>query len=99
MDFDYIYNAELEIISPVLKTSKLEWRAIYKGLHITFGLKDYNFRKLVVNKSLQFSNGTKIICELETKQKMDDDGKISPSVKLVFNVSKIIYPDGITINL
>lgn len=99
IDSDYKYNAELEIVSPVLKTSKLNWRALYNGEQITFSLKDDNFKNLIANKSLQFSNGTKIICELETKQKMDDDGKISPSGRMVYNVTKIIYTDGVIIDL
>lgn len=99
IDSDYKYNVELEIISPVLKRSKLNWRALLNGEQITFSLKDENFKNLIANKSLQFSNGTKIVCELETKQKMDDEGKISPSGRMVYNVTKIIYTDGITIDL
>lgn len=99
IESDYQYNIELEIISPVLKKSKLNWRALYNGEQITFTLKDENFRNLITNKSLQFSNGTKIVCELETKQKMSNEGVILTAGRTVFNVTKIIYADGTKVDL
>lgn len=99
IDSEYKYDVELEIVSPVLKRSKLNWRAIYNGEQITFNLKDENFKNLITNKNLQFSNGTKIVCELETKRKMNDDGEILTAGRMVFNITKIIYPDGVKIDL
>lgn len=99
IDSEYKYEAELEIVSPVLKRSKLNWKAIYNGEQITFSLKDENFKNLITNKNLQFSNGTKIICELETKRKMNDDGEILTAGRMVYNITKIIYPDGLKIDL
>ena len=99
IESDYQYFVELEIISPVLKKSKLNWRAFYNGEQITFSLNDENFKNLVTNKNLQFSNGTKIICELETKQKMNDDGEILSAGRTVSNVTKIIYSDGTIVDL
>ncbi len=99
IEADYQYFVELEIISPVLKKSKLNWRALYNGEQITFSLNDENFKNLVTNKNLQFSNGTKIICELETKQKMNDDGEILSAGRTVYNVTKIIYSDGTIVDL
>lgn len=99
IESDYQYFIELEIISPVLKKSKLNWRALYNGEQITFSLNDENFKNLVTNKNLQFSNGTKIICELETKQKMNDDGEILSAGRTVYNVTKIIYSDGTIVDL
>ncbi|MFT5647080.1 MAG: hypothetical protein ACI976_001769 [Aureispira sp.] len=99
IDSEYKYEAELEIVSPVLKRSKLNWKAIYNGEQITFSLKDENFKNLITNKNLQFSNGTKIVCELETKRKMNDDGEILTAGRIVYNITKIIYPDGVKIEL
>jgi hypothetical protein len=99
IESDYQYNIELEIVSPVLKRSKLNWRALYNGEQITFKLKDENFRNLITNKNLQFSNGTKIVCELETKQKMNDEGEIFTAGRTVYNVTKIIYTDGTKVDL
>ena len=99
IESDYQYNIELEIVSPVLKRSRLNWRALYNGEQITFTLKDENFRNLITNKNLQFSNGTKIVCELETKQKMNDEGEILTAGRAVYNVTKIIYADGTKVDL
>ena len=99
IEADYQYFVELEIISPVLKKSKLNWRALYNGEQITYSLNDENFKNLITNKNLQFSNGTKIICELETKQKMNDDGEILTAGRTVYNVTKIIYSDGTIVDL
>lgn len=99
IDSEYEYNVELEIVSPVLKRNRMSWRAIHNGNQITFSLKDENFKNLVINKNLQFANGTKIVCELETKQKMNDDGEILKAGRNVYNVSKIIYNDGQIIDI
>ena len=99
IEAEYKYFVELEIVAPVLKRNKLNWRAMYNGEQITFSLKDENFRNLIATKNLQFSNGTKIVCELETKQKMNDDGEILTAGRMVYNVSKLIYNDGTVIDL
>lgn len=94
IDSKYEYDVTLEIASPVLIKNRMSWRAILDGEQITFALKDDNFKNLIISKHLQFSNGTKIICELETKQKMTDEGKIVKAGRAVYNVTKIIYPNG-----
>ncbi|WP_264560657.1 hypothetical protein [Flavobacterium sp. N501239] len=77
----------------------MSWKAIYNNQNITFKLKDDDFKNLILNKNLSFSNGTKLICDIETKQKMDDDGKIKESGRSVYNVSKIIYTNGDIVDL
>lgn len=96
---DYQYNVVLEIVSPVLKRTKMSWKAIADGKPLTFTMKDENFINLVINKNLQFSNGTSILCEVETKQKMNDDGEIIKMSSSVYNVSKILYPDGTIVDI
>lgn len=96
---DYKENVTLEIVSPVLKRNRMSWKAIYNDHNITFSLKDDDFKKLIVNKNLSFSNGTKILCDIETKQKMNDDGEILEAGKTVYNVYKIIYPNGDIVDL
>lgn len=96
---EYKENITLEIVSPVLKRNRMSWKAIYNNQNITFKLKDDDFKNLILNKNLSFSNGTKLICDIETKQKMDDDGKIKESGRSVYNVSKIIYTNGDIVDL
>lgn len=96
---DYKENITLEIVSPVLKNNRMSWKAIYNNQNITFKLKDDNFKSLITNKNLSFSNGTKLVCDIETKQKMDDDGHISDAGRTVYNVYKIIYTNGEIVDL
>lgn len=94
LDDDYDRNVAIEIVAPVLKGNSLKWKGIYKGENVTFTLKDKNFRNLIEAKNLKFTNGTKIICDLETKRKMNKDGDIIYGTKSVYEVSGIHYPDG-----
>jgi hypothetical protein len=99
IDPDYENDVTLEIVSPVLRKSRMSWKALLDGEQITFVLKDDVFKNLIISKNLQFSNGTKIICDLETKQKMNDDGEILKTGRTVYNVSQIVYKDGDIIDI
>lgn len=99
IDPEYKHNVSLEIVSPVLRKSRMSWRALYKGENITFTLKDENLKNLIINKNLQFSNGTKILCDLETKQKMNNNGEILKAGMSVYNVTQILYTDGDIIDI
>lgn len=94
LDPKYINNVELEIVSPVLKNNKISWRALYEGANISFSVKDKNFLNLILNKGLSFNNGTKLICDLEVKLKLDPNGEIKESTKTVYNVTQIKYSNG-----
>jgi len=96
---DYQEQIVLEIISPVLNKNRMKWKAMYNDELITFNLKDKNFKNLIITKNLSFSNGTKIICDLETKQKMNTDGEIINGTRSVYSVSKIIYNDGVVVDI
>lgn len=91
---DYQEQIAIEIVSPVLKGGNLKWKGMYGEERITFSLKDKLFKNLVISKNLSFSNGTKLICDLETKQKMNSDGEIISGAKSVYNVTAILYADG-----
>ncbi|HEX9980217.1 MAG TPA: hypothetical protein VGB50_06600 [Flavobacterium sp.] len=90
----YIDNIELEIVSPVLKNNKISWRALYEGVNISFSVKDKNFQNLILNKGLSFSNGTKLLCDLEIRLKASLDGEIKETTKTVYNVRQIKYSNG-----
>lgn len=99
IDDDYQEQISIEIISPVLTENKSKWKAIYNGRDITFTLKDKHFKKLISSKNLSFSNGTQIICDLETRQKMNSEGEIISGVRSVYSVSGLIYADGTKIDI
>jgi hypothetical protein len=90
----YLNNIELEIVSPVLKNNKVSWRALFEGANISFSVKDKVFQNLILNKGLSFSNGTKLICDLEIKLKLNADGEIKESTKTVYSVTQIRYSNG-----
>ena len=94
LEDDYEGNISIEIVAPVLKGNSLRWKGIQKGENITFSLKDKNFKNLIEAKNLKFTNGTKIICDLETKRKINKDGEIIYGTKSVYDVVAIHYPDG-----
>lgn len=99
LENDYEESTSIEIVAPVLKGNSLKWKGIYKGENITFSLKDKNFRSLIEVKNLKFTNGTKIICDLEIKRKMNKDGEIIYGTKSVYKVFAIHYPDGDKVDL
>lgn len=69
-------NAEIEIISPVLKNGNYSWRGIYlkENLSHEYTMKDKDFKKKVIEESLSFQNGTRLECELEICRKLDENG-------------------------
>lgn len=94
-----VEQVKLEVVSPVLKNSRLSWKALYDGRVISFSVDDKYFKELILNKGLSFNNGTIIICDLEIKMKIDKNGDVKESTKTAYNVSKIIYPNGDIIDL
>ena len=96
---DYQEQIALEIISPVLNQNRMKWKAMHNGELITFTLKDKNFKNLIITKNLSFSNGTRIVCDLETKQKMNTEGEIINGAKSVYSVTQIIYNDGDSVDI
>ena len=99
LDPKYLTNVELEIISPVLKNNKISWRALYEGSTISFIVKDKDFKDLIINKGLSFSNGTRLLCDLEIKLKIDSNGETKEGNKTVYNVTQIKYPNGDIVDL
>lgn len=94
-----VQQVKLEIVSPVLKNSRLSWKALYDGRVISFSVEDKYFKELILNKGLSFNSGTIIICDLEIRMKIDKNGDLKEGTKTAYNVIKIIYPDGDIIDL
>ncbi len=96
---DYKEQITMEIISPVLQGNSLRWKGILNGEIVNFNMRDKKFRDLILTKNLKFSNGTKIICDLETKRKMDKEGDIILGAKSVYTVTAILYSDGTKVDI
>ena len=88
-DIETIEEAEIEIISPVLKEGRYKWKGIYNKEKIDFSMGDSVFKKDVINQEYNFTNGTTISCQLEIIRTFDDyqeETKTSYSVKKVYDV-------------
>lgn len=87
-------NAVIEIISPVLKKGKYQWRGIYNGDILQFNMKSSEFKTLVQTGEVEFKNGTCITCVLEKKRVINNFGE---EVITSHNVLKVIdYYDSIS---
>lgn len=88
LDSDFDDNAEIEVISPVLKNGNYNWRGIYlkdKIIH-EFKMKDKDFKKEVFEEGIPFQNGTILICDLEICNKLNEFGE---EVQYQFIIHKV----------
>lgn len=67
-------NAEIEIISPVLKRDKYKWRGYYKGMPISFHMKSKEFKKRILSGEINFKSGFTINCTLRIRRFLDENG-------------------------
>lgn len=84
----------IEIVSPVLDQRSLQWNALHNGNLIKFRLRDPEFQKMILKKNLKFQNGTVLICDLISNQKIDKTDKLKVTSRFVMNVTQIRYSDG-----
>ncbi|QQF51392.1 hypothetical protein HHI31_00520 [Campylobacter fetus subsp. venerealis] len=73
-DIEIDEEAEIEIISPVLKEGKYYWRGGYKGERIDFSMGDSKFKNDVIKRKYEFSNGSSIQCCLQIRKTFDGFG-------------------------
>ena len=83
-------EAVIDIISPVLKQGNYTWKGIYDGKPITFEMGDGRFRRAVLNKEIEFKNGTAIHCSLRQYRKIDESGVIKVSRSKVLAVHELL---------
>lgn len=76
LPLEIIDNAEIEIISPILKKGNYKWKGIYKEESIDFYMKDKDFKQSIFNGETTFSSGFNIKCILEIKNVIDELGEI-----------------------
>jgi len=86
-------EAEIEIISPVLKEGNYKWKGIYEKKPISFKMSDDSFKDLVLVQNIPFQHGTKILCVLRIKRELDEVGEIKISGYTVSTVIEKIDPN------
>lgn len=83
-------NAIVEIISPVLKKGNFNWKGLYNGKVISFEMSDKQFKSDVLDKKIEFINGTAIRCVLQQNRQIDESGIIKVTQNRVLTVLEII---------
>ena len=83
-------EAVIDIISPVLKKGNFSWKGFYKGEIINFEMTDQSFKNSVLNKEIEFINGTAIKCVLQQNRKIDEVGLVKIIQNKVLTVIEII---------
>lgn len=86
-------EAVIDIISPVLKKGNFNWKGFYKGDIINFEMNDPTFKSSVLNKEIEFINGTAIKCILQQNRKIDETGIVKVVQNKVLTVIEIITGD------
>jgi hypothetical protein len=83
-------EALIDIICPVLKKGNFQWKGFYKGQVISFEMRDTIFKKSVLDKQIEFVNGTAIKCVLNQNRKLDEIGQIQIVKNEVLTVIEVI---------
>ncbi|CAM3816975.1 hypothetical protein [Arcobacter cloacae] len=85
-------EAMIEIISPVLKEGKYNWRGKYKSEKIDFSMGDTKFKQEVIEGKHTFLNGSLILSSLHIKITFDefgDEKRKNYSVQKVYGTQEI----------
>jgi len=59
---EIIDDAEIEIISPVLKEGNYRWKGMYQDMPISFTMNDVEFKDSVMREEISFQHGSIIQC-------------------------------------
>ncbi|MFV0562781.1 hypothetical protein [Malaciobacter mytili] len=85
-------DAMIEIISPVLKEGKYNWRGKYKDEKVDFSMGDSKFKQEVIEGKHTFLNGSLISCHLQIKTTFDefgDEKRKTYSVQKVYGTQEL----------
>lgn len=86
-------NANIEIISPVLKKGDYKWMGVFMNDAISFSMKSNEFKTLVQTGKIQFKNGTTINCHLVIRRKIDNEGAVKIVGYDILRVNKYFEND------
>lgn len=76
LPIEVIEDANIEIVSPVLKEGNYHWKGIYQGTPINFTMIDEEFRNSVLREEVSFQHGSIIECVLNIHRKLNEIGEI-----------------------
>lgn len=87
---EVVEDAEIEIISPVLREGKYKWKGIYQDEPISFHMADTEFKNDVLSKKVSFQHGTIILCVLKICRELDETGEIVVKAVNGYTVNTVI---------
>lgn len=69
-------EADIEIVSPVLKEGRYKWKGIYEDQLINFDMLDLAFRDMVLMDNIPFQHGSSILGVLRISRELDEVGDV-----------------------
>ncbi len=88
-------NASIELIAPVLREGKYQWKGLYNGDVINFEMGDDSFKASIYAKQIDFAHGSTVQCVLSQTQKMDELGQVKITRNEVITVIEYNVKDGV----
>lgn len=73
---EIVDDAQIEIISPVLKEGNYKWKGVYLDAPISFTMSDAEFKDSVLREEISFQHGSIIECVLSIHRKFDEIGDV-----------------------
>lgn len=73
---EIVEDAQIEIISPVLKEGNYKWKGVYQDAPISFSMNDAEFKDSVLREEISFQHGSIIECVLSIQRKFDEIGDV-----------------------
>jgi hypothetical protein len=73
---EVIEDAQIEIISPVLKEGNYKWKGMYQFAPISFTMNDSEFKDSVLREEISFQHGSIIECVLSIHREFDEIGDV-----------------------
>lgn len=71
-----IEDANIQLVSPVLREGKFKWKGIYNKEAISFSMQDSLFQNQVLREPITFQHGTILECVLEVHRKLNEVGEV-----------------------
>lgn len=69
-------EATIDLISPVLKSGKFQWKGFYNQEIISFEMLDSDFSRMVQRGEVRMNNKVSITTRLHQKRRIDEDGHV-----------------------
>jgi len=83
-------KVKVEIISPVLRSGANKWRGLMDKRSFSFDLEDREFREAVLNRKVQFQNGTTLLCDMDVLLRENEQGEVETVGYVVTHVHEVV---------